>query len=125
MNTLILRYYWDDGSLTIFDNYTIDSDGIIKNATMGNIMTRRKSNGGKYNRVTVRDNFGKTRAILVGRAIASTFLGTPPTKSHTADHIDQVGTNDVLKNIRWLDKKGQRDNQSRMSVQKSAFIVIT
>jgi hypothetical protein len=64
-------------------------------------------------------------AIQVARAVASTFIGKPPTSLHTADHIDGVQKkNDALTNIRWLCKPGQRDNQIRSAACKTALIVV-
>jgi hypothetical protein len=62
--------------------------------------------------------------IRIGRAIASTFIGKPPTLKHTADHKDRNTTNDTLENIRWLCKSGQIHNQTRSHTLKSAFVVI-
>jgi hypothetical protein len=60
---------------------------------------------------------------LVGRAIASTFLGPPPTLAHTADHKDKNRANDTLANIRWATKKEQNTNQDRPETKKTAFLV--
>jgi hypothetical protein len=41
----------------------------------------------------------------------STFIGLPPTKHHTADHIDRNRSNDSLSNLRWADKSLQVTNR--------------
>lgn len=79
---------------------------------------------GKYNSVTVYVDSDKKRGIQVGRAIASTFLGSPPSIAHTADHKNRNPTDDTLSNIRWLCKSGQRYNQERSETLKSALIVV-
>jgi len=84
---------------------------------------RPKTNEEGYHIVGVRDASGKKHGILIGRAIASTFIGPPPTKAHTADHKDKNRANDTLENIRWLCKRGQRINQERLDTQKNAFLV--
>ena len=117
-----LEYYFEDGSHVIFNKYTIDDLGIIKHKISGQTPSYGK---GTYNRCGVTDDEGKQRLILVGRAVASTFLGKPPSPEHTADHIvSEQKKNDALSNIRWNCKKGQRDNQIRPETQKSAFIVV-
>jgi hypothetical protein len=118
----MLEYYFEDGSHVIFKKYTIDDLGIIKNKRSG----RTPSYGnGEYNVCGVVDEDGKERIINVGRAVASTFLGKPPTPEHTADHIEsKQKKNDALSNIRWNCKKGQRDNQIRPETYKDAFIVV-
>lgn len=117
-----LEYYWSDGTHAVFEKYIIDENGVIISLVTGTKMTRCLVSG--YNRVSVRNIDGKLRHILVGRALASTFLGRPPTVYHTADHKDRISTNDVLSNIRWLDKTGQSKNQTRPAVYKNAFVIV-
>ena len=116
-----LRYYFEDGTLVIFDNYTIDTSGVIINKK-GKTLSRHKV--GRYNMCIVRDTFGNKRNIYIGRAIVSTFIGPPETMKHTADHIDRDPDNDTLENLRWNCKKGQRKNQDRQCTYKSAFIIV-
>ncbi|AGE59887.1 hypothetical protein ATCVTN60342_830L [Acanthocystis turfacea Chlorella virus TN603.4.2] len=115
-----LEYVWEDGSHTTFYDYTIDQLGDVKNSS-GHMMTRTK--GGMYNKINV-SHEGKRRTIRVGRALASTFLGKPPSIHHTTDHIDKNSLNDVLSNIRWLDKSGQVKNRTMPLELNSAFIII-
>ena len=117
-----LEYYFEDKSHVIFNKYTCDALGIIKHVKTGK--TPSYGNG-TYNRCGVYDDDGKLRMILVGRAVASTFLGEPPTPEHTADHIEsEQKKNDALSNIRWLCKSGQSSNQIRPETLKSAFVVV-
>jgi hypothetical protein len=115
-----LEYDWVDGTHTTFDGYTIDEHSVVRNKK-GHVMTPLKS--GKYNNIGVRHE-GIKRNILVGRALASTFLGNPPTLQHTADHKDKNSINDVLSNIRWLDKSGQRLNQTRSMQLTTAYVIV-
>ena len=117
-----LEYHFDDGSHVIFDKYTIDMSGIIINQKTGAVLTNRQK--AKYNVVCVRENNGRSRIILIGRAIASTFHGPPPTPKHTADHKDKNSINDTCENIRWVDKKGQSINRTMPDVCKSAFVIV-
>ena len=120
-----LEYYFAKKGVidrVIFDKYTIDENGIIVNKKSGKVV--RYSKNGNYKRCAVVDNEEKKRQIFVCRAIASTIIGAPPTPLHTADHIDRNPTNDTIGNIRWLCKSGQRKNQARSTIFKSAFIVI-
>jgi hypothetical protein len=117
-----LEYYYKDGSCITFKNYTIDILGVIKNTQTGKIMNTHKS--GKYKRINVKDEQGKEHKILVGRALASTFHGKPPTSSYTADHIDRDATNDTKENIRWATTSEQNNNRTTPETTKFAFIVI-
>lgn len=116
-----LQYYWANGGLTVFEKYTIDENSMVTNIKTGRVATRHKNANG-YCIINV-SNERRQCSILVGRALASTFLGPPPTKHHTADHKDQNSANDTLNNIQWLDKSGQAKNRTRPSEYKSAFVI--
>lgn len=118
-----LKYYSEDGTLTEFNKYTFDEHWMIVNKKTGKSLLYHKNKEG-YNRCGVRDNSGKSRYILIGRAIASTFIGPPPTLAHTADHKNKIRDDDTLDNIRLLCKSGQRDNQDRSEILKTAFIIV-
>ncbi|AGE48888.1 hypothetical protein PBCVAP110A_645R [Paramecium bursaria Chlorella virus AP110A] len=121
-NIKTLEYYFKDKSHVIFEKYTIDALGIVKNKKTG--QTPSYGNG-EYNVCVLSDNVGKKRNIRVARAVASTFLGKPATPEHTADHIEsKQKKNDALTNIRWNCKKGQSSNQTRPETYKAAFIVV-
>jgi hypothetical protein len=117
-----LKYYFEDGTLTEFNKYTIDTFGVIRN-NKGNAIVYYKKK--KYNWVGVYNDSEKQRGIGVARAVASTFIGPPPSLAHTAEHIDNKRPDyDALTNIYWLDKSGQRKNQERPEIYKSAFGII-
>ncbi|AGE56874.1 hypothetical protein ATCVNTS1_163R [Acanthocystis turfacea Chlorella virus NTS-1] len=117
-----LQYYSvKEKKLMIFPGYAIDENGIVINTHTGQTMTRHKTMSG-YNRVAVRLG-GTSWNIRVARALASTFLGPPPTKHHTADHEDGNSLNDTLVNIRWLNKSDQVKNRSVPTDYNNAIII--
>ena len=117
-----LEYYFEDGSHVIFEKYTIDTLGVIRNKKTGKMLGY---GNGAYNRCGVVDGAGKQRLIFVARAVASTFLGKPSTLAHTVDHIEsEQKKNDSLLNVRWLCKPGQRNNQTRQNMLKTALIIV-
>ena len=115
-----LEYYWEDGTHTTFTKYTIDEYSVIKNER-GYVMSQNKNKSG-YNKITLTHE-GNRRNIYVARALASTFLGPPPTLQHTADHKDKNSLNDTLANIRWFDKSDQGYNRDMPEDFNSAFII--
>jgi hypothetical protein len=117
-----LDYYFTNGSYVKFHRYTIDTFGVVRNIETGETMKSRKTKG--YNRCNVTEDTGKQRSIFIGRAIASTFYGKPPTLDHTADHKDRNPINDTLENIRWLDQSGQKYNRDMPETNKSACIIL-
>ncbi|AGE53490.1 hypothetical protein ATCVGM07011_309R [Acanthocystis turfacea Chlorella virus GM0701.1] len=118
----ILEYCSADGTRTMFGDYTIDENGVIRNVVTGWLMTQCRNASG-YNVTTLSHN-GRRRAITVARALASTFLGSPPTIQHTVDHIDQNRSNDTLSNVRWLCKSGQGKNRAIPSDYNTAFVIV-
>lgn len=116
-----LKYYSKDGTFAEFNKYTIDTNGVIKNKK-GESMAYNKNKDG-YNKCGVYDS-GKQRNIYVARAIASTFLGPPPTLAHTADHKNRNRNDDTMINIRWANQLEQHVNQDRPETRKTAFIII-
>lgn len=121
-----MYYYYTKGSkteLVIFNKYTIDTSGVIRNKKNGDILKTSKNKSG-YAAVSILDDAGNSRGIYVGRAIASTYLGPPPTPLHTADHIDRDNRNDTLENIRWATKREQADNRRRIENRKDAFVIV-
>jgi len=119
-----LEYYFVKKGViehVIFNKYTIEN-GIIINKKTGKQISYHKI--GKYNVCRVTDDTGKAYTIYLGRAIASTICGLPPTPEHTADHIDQNPHNDTDDNIRWLCKSGQGNNRTFPTTLKDSFIII-
>jgi len=116
-----LKYYFANGSLVIFNKYTIEN-GVIKNKKTGKVVSTQKL--GKYNNCSVQGDNGKRHNIVVCRAIASSIHGPPPTLTHTADHIDRNPDNDTDDNIRWCCRHGQRKNQTRSETLKTAFMIV-
>jgi len=120
-----LKYYFENNAIECvnFDKYTIDEQGVIRNKATREAL-RPKTDKAGYQNVSVYDVLGKKRRIRVARAIASTFIGPPPTNAHTADHEDKIRMNDIIDNIRWLCRHGQRDNQDRPDAYKVAFLIV-
>jgi len=118
-----LEYHYVNGSHVIFDKYTIDESGVVRNKENGEVVSYY-TNRDEYNLCGVLDDKGDLHKIYIGRAIASTFHGQPPTSKHTADHKDRVSNNDTIDNIRWATKKEQRGNQDRPETYKNAFIIV-
>ena len=120
-----LKYYFANNWKVCvnFDKYTIDKNGVIRNKATREALSYAIDEE-EYQGVGVQDASGKSRNIRVARAIASTFIGSPPSSAHTADHIDQIRENNIFENIRWSTKKEQSDNRTMPGANKSAFIII-
>jgi len=119
-----LKYYFENNHKVRmdFDKYTFDEYGVVRNKATKRAL-RPKTNKDGYQIVGVLDAFGKQRSIRIARALASTFLGPPPTKAHTADHEDKNRANDILENIEWATKEEQNCNRTIPDTFKSAFLV--
>jgi hypothetical protein len=117
-----VKYERASGTCEIYDKYSITGD-VIRNKRTGNIVSQHTTKGG-YKWVTLCDNDGKLRMLLVHRIIASTFHGRPPTPGHSADHKNRDRVDNDRDNVSWKDKKEQVANREVPETYKSAFIVI-
>jgi hypothetical protein len=119
MKTLLYDYY--NGYHTVYDEYTIDTFGIVRDMS-GFVKPPYADNEG-YQRVYIRKN-GKTYSLYVHRAVASSFIGKPPTRKHTADHYNGIRNDNCIDNIRWATPKEQAQNRTMPCTNKSAIIVV-
>jgi len=118
-----LEYYYVDGNYATFNKYTIDNTGIVQNKKTGKELSYKLLNG--YYIVGVQNDDGKQCHISVARAVASAFLGKPPTLQHTVDHIvSNQKLNNAISNIRWASKSEQIVNRTITDTNKSAFIIM-
>ena len=117
-----LEYYCANGTHLIFNKYTIDITGVIRNNKTRKKLSYSKNKEG-YNTCSVIDDANSRCTIPVCRAVASTFHGPPPTLAHTADHINRDRNDDTVDNIRWATKKEQADNRNYPETTKSALII--
>jgi hypothetical protein len=104
--------YYTSEEKRIYDCYEIhDNTGEIRNTTTKQYIS--SSDGKNTVRVTLFRDRNKGEKVSVARAILSTFVGEPPTKHHTADHINTNHQDNRLENLRWATKSEQSYNQTR------------
>jgi len=116
-----LKYFFYDGRVIVFENYTVDTLGVVR--------YRGRDDGPKLiivaNYAYIKLSHNKKRYSLhVGRIVASTFIGPPPGPTYTADHKHRQRHDNRVDNIRWLDRPGQRKNQDRSDTRKDALIIL-
>ncbi|AGE54621.1 hypothetical protein PBCVKS1B_406R [Paramecium bursaria Chlorella virus KS1B] len=116
-----LEYYYKDGRHMVFEKYTIDTSGVVRNKNNSILKSHTIASG--YKILNIHKD-GISYGIRVNRAVASSFLGPPPDLDYTADHIDRNKDNNTLNNIRWLDNSGQTSNREIPDTNKNAFIVV-
>ena len=120
-----LTYWYVDGRHYVFTKYEISDDGQIRNSKNLAVLRQRITKRGKgYHVINVVDDVGITQTIRVARAMCCSFIGKPPTKLHTADHIDRKKENNTMANLRWMDKSEQTNNQTRPDTKKNTLFVI-
>lgn len=127
----MLLYYWSDGTREIFDKYTIDPTGLVRNKITGNILSQTTKKTAKKDGTIredccymLRSNDGKRKGITTARAILSTFVGPPPTKEHTADHVNRNTRDNSLSNLRWASLTEQAVNRDVPETNNSTFVIV-
>lgn len=65
---------------------------------------------------------GKTH--LVHRLIAVAFLGPPPSRAHTVDHLNRDSDDNRVANLRWASRSEQNENQGVRKLQRSCKPVV-
>ena len=70
-------------------------------------------NLGGYPQCSVVENKGKSKNRRVHRLVALAFLGSPPSKGHSVDHINRKRYDNRLVNLRWATAKQQNHNTRR------------
>ncbi len=100
--------------------------GIFKNKTPNgvdvfNIQTNRIMSTSEsflgYMMIAITNGDGKKDVLGIARLRLLTFVGRPPLddkgREYTADHINQVRSDDAFDNLRWASRSEQRSNQSK------------
>jgi hypothetical protein len=93
-----------------FENYTIDTNGVVKNRYNRPI---KSFNNGKYIEYKLYKDGEKLKAshLLLHRLLGIQFILNPENKP-TIDHIDQNKLNNDLSNLRWATHIEQHANMS-------------
>ncbi len=78
--------------------------GNVWNVKTGRRLHPSKTGKGYYS-VNVRYENGKSKLVLINRAVLWAFKGPPPSDQHQAAHIDGVKTNNYLGNLHWVTPK--------------------
>lgn len=88
--------------------------------------SRNKPNGRGYVVVKHRGSL-----LRVARLMALTFIGPPPTPSHTVDHIAKYGgdfvrerSDDRIENLRWATKSEQSKNRNKQTRRRDGHGVL-
>ena len=123
LNTKTPEYWWADGTHAVFNKYYFDNNNHIVNKRTKKQLRYSRSTRGHYSGKMI-DDRGKQHTIQIGRLLASTYHGKPPTDEHTADHINRNSGDDRIENIRWATKSEQNINRTMPKNLKSAFIII-
>jgi hypothetical protein len=93
-----------------FENYTIDTNGVVKNRYNRPI---KSFNNGRYIEYKLYKDGEKLKAshLLLHRLLGIQFIPNPENKP-TIDHIDQNKLNNDLSNLRWATHLEQHANMS-------------
>lgn len=90
-----------------YDNYSVSSEGRVRNDDTGRILKTSHNKGG-YELVVLCKN-GVTKTFTVHRLVAQAFLPNTENKE-CVDHINTIKTDNNIKNLRWCSYKENNNN---------------
>ena len=106
-------------------------EGLYQASTLGRIRSRdRKSCKGRVlnGRIDkdgyIKMNFsrdGKARGVFAHRAVATAFLGLPPTALHQSAHYDGNKKNNTPSNLRWATVGENAQDKVRLGLTANQF----
>jgi hypothetical protein len=101
-----------------FDNYSISSEGQVRNDKFDRILKQTLNHKGYY-RVGLCEN-GKQKQYSVHRLVAIAFVPLED-GCDFVDHHDGEPTNNSVENLRWCNLKENSQNRSMSKNNKSGF----
>lgn len=96
----------------VYSSYKVSNFGRVWNIKTNQEVSQVLSGKPQYKYVNLLKDSGERKQKRVNNIVAWSFLGAPPDKSYTADHIDQDKFNNCLSNIRWASKRTQANNRT-------------
>ena len=91
----------------IYENYSVSSEGNIRNDKTGRILKKRKDKYG-YEQIGLYKN-GKGKTFLVHRLVAEAFIPNPDNKP-CIDHINTIRDDNRVENLKWVTHKENNNN---------------
>lgn len=101
-----------------YENYSVSSDGDIRNDKTGRILKKYKSNKG-YELVNLYEN-GKGKMFLVHRLVAEAFITNTENKP-CIDHINTIRDDNRVENLRWCTHKENNNNPLTLEKMSEAM----
>jgi hypothetical protein len=100
----------------LWDRYEVSNYGRVWNIINDFEVGQQLRGKPQYHYVNLRLETGVVKGRRVNNIMGWSFLGDPPTKKHTVDHIDRDKLNNYLPNLRWATKKEQMINRDSVVV---------
>lgn len=112
----LLRY----GGQT-YNNFTIDTHGVITNTKTGNTLKPHKNCNGYMVVSLPIGQRGKVKVVRLHKALAETFIPNPDNLP-VVNHIDEDKSNYALSNLEWVTGKENVNKHLHIASQKDWFI---
>jgi hypothetical protein len=118
-NSTFIQEEWRSTACLGYPFYEVSNFGRIRNI---NVNPVRMMQGSKiksgYILVGLSNGDNKPKGHRVHILVAKLFLGQPPDKSYTVDHIDRLRDNNHLSNLRWATVSEQNKNREKKTAYK-------
>ena len=95
-----------------FQKYEVSNMGGVRRKHNKRVV-KTASNLGGYPQCSLVVEKGKNKMLRVHRLVALAFLGSPPSKKHSVDHINRKRDDNRVVNLRWATSRQQYHNTRR------------
>lgn len=105
-----------------FSRYGVSRCGKIYTEETGYVTKGTLTAEDRY-RVHIKNDQNKKMSIYLSLLLVKIFLGPPPSKEHTVDHINRDRTDNRIVNLKWATKSEQALNRNKPNHKRGKYIV--
>jgi hypothetical protein len=100
---------WKDLSFIDIIDYEVSNTGLIRNKITGKLLELKLGKNESYYRVRLKNISKYRKYYLIHRLVAMAFIPNPENKP-CVDHINTIGTDNRVENLRWVTHKENNNN---------------
>lgn len=114
-----------------FPNYEVSTLGNVRRLTAGGgykigdpvngrLISKRGTGNTSYRIIRFYDGHGNWKDILLGRLVATVFIGEQPAEGYEVDHVNEDSLDNRLENLEWVTRliNNHRSTERNASLSK-------